>query len=92
MADRAIVVGPGEGHVLGNVEFLARTADPPRFNFSIIEIVAGRELESHVNEGEDDASYILVGKLTSTLGDGEVAAGARDLRSRAAGRAPRLSQ
>ena len=42
-----IVIPPGEGHVLGNVEFLARTADTPRFNLAIIEIVSGRELDVH---------------------------------------------
>ena len=35
-----IVIPPGEGHRIGNVEFLARTADSPRFNFGIIEIAA----------------------------------------------------
>ena len=35
-AERAVVVRPGEGHRVGNVEFLARSADTPRFNFSII--------------------------------------------------------
>ncbi len=75
MAARAIVVAPGEGHVLGNVEFLARTVDTPRFNFSVIEIVAGRELEAHVHEAEDDAFYILEGELTFTLAGDEVSAG-----------------
>ena len=69
-----IVVPPGEGHRLGNVEFLARTADTPRFNFGIIEIVAGRELEAHVHAAEDDAFYILEGELTFTFGDRDVAA------------------
>lgn len=64
MAGSAIVVGPGEGHVLGNVEFLARTTDTPRFNFAIIEIAAGRDLEAHVHAGEDDAFYIVEGELT----------------------------
>ena len=59
---------PGQGHRLGNVEFLARTADTPRFTFGIIEIVAGRELEPHVHAGEDDAFYILEGELTFTFG------------------------
>jgi mannose-6-phosphate isomerase-like protein (cupin superfamily) len=70
-----IVVPPGEGHVLGNVEFLARTADTPRFNLAIIEIAAGRELEAHVHETEDDAFYILEGELTFVLPDREVRAG-----------------
>ena len=58
MSPRAIVVPPGQGHRAGNVEFLARTADTPRFNFAIIEIVAGRELDEHVHDAEDDAFYI----------------------------------
>jgi mannose-6-phosphate isomerase-like protein (cupin superfamily) len=70
-----IVVPPGEGHALGNVEFLARTVDTPRFNFSIIEIVAGRELDAHVHEDEDDAFYILDGELTFLFADREVSAG-----------------
>ena len=39
MGSTAVVVPPGRGHVLGNVEFLARTTDTPRFTFAIIEIV-----------------------------------------------------
>jgi mannose-6-phosphate isomerase-like protein (cupin superfamily) len=70
-----VVVQPGEGRVVGNVEFLARTVDTPRFNFSIIEIVAGRELEAHVHESEDDAFYILEGEMTFVFGDEEVKAG-----------------
>jgi hypothetical protein len=34
MGSALIVVPPGEGHLLGNVEFLARTIDTPRFNLS----------------------------------------------------------
>ena len=75
MGARPIVVRPGEGHRVGNVEFLARTADTPRFTFAIIEIVAGRELEAHVHAGEDDAFYILEGELTFAFGGEEAAAG-----------------
>ena len=64
-----IVIPPGEGHRIGNVEFLARTADTPRFTFGIIEIAAGRVLEEHVHADEDDAFYILEGELTFTFGD-----------------------
>ena len=74
MPSQPIVVPPGQGHRLGNVEFLARTADTPRFTFAIIEIVAGRELEAHVHADEDDAFYILEGELTFTFGDEEAAA------------------
>jgi mannose-6-phosphate isomerase-like protein (cupin superfamily) len=75
VADAPIVVPPGGGHVLGNVEFLARTVDTPRFNFSIIEIAVGRELEQHVHHGEDDAFYILEGEMTFTFGDEQALAG-----------------
>ena len=74
MGANPVVVPPGEGHVVGNVEFLARTADTPRFNFAIIEIVAGRELEAHVHEAEDDAFYIIEGELVFLFGDEEVSA------------------
>ena len=65
---------PGGGHRVGNVEFLARTADTPRFTFGIIEIAPGRVLEAHVHGEEDDAFYIVEGEMTFTLGDDEVAA------------------
>jgi mannose-6-phosphate isomerase-like protein (cupin superfamily) len=74
MADRPVIVPPGQGHRLGNVEFLARTVESPRFNFAIIEIAAGRVLEEHVHAGEDDAFYILAGELTFTFGDEEAPA------------------
>ena len=74
-APEPIVVPPGEGHRLGNVEFLARSADTPRFTFAIIEIAPGRVLEAHVHPREDDAFYILEGELTFAFGDSVVAAG-----------------
>ena len=74
MADAPIVIAPGEGHRIGNVEFLARTADTPRFTLGIIEIAPGRVLESHVHADEDDAFYILEGEMTFIFGDECVAA------------------
>jgi mannose-6-phosphate isomerase-like protein (cupin superfamily) len=62
-----IVIPPGQGHRIGNVEFLARTADTPRFTFGIIEIVAGRVLEEHTHADEDDAFFIIEGELTFTF-------------------------
>src|SRR3954467_6941016 len=64
MTQRAVVVPPGAGPRYGNVEFLARTADTPRFTFGIIDIAPGRHLETHVHADEDDAFYILEGELT----------------------------
>ena len=74
MEPQPIVVPPGEGHRLGNVEFLARTADTPRFTFGIIEIAPGRELEAHVHQEEDDAFYIVEGELTFLFGEERVTA------------------
>jgi mannose-6-phosphate isomerase-like protein (cupin superfamily) len=74
MDARPIVVPPGAGHRVGNVEFLARTADTPRFNLGIIEIAPGRLLEPHVHAGEDDAFYILEGQMTFEFSAESVAA------------------
>ena len=71
---KAIIVPPGEGRRFGNVEFLARTVDTPRFNLGIIHFAPGRELEAHVHEGEDDSFYILDGELTFVLSGEEVRA------------------
>ena len=71
---KPIVVPPGQGHRVGNVEFLARTADTPRFNLGIIEIAPGRDLEQHVHDEEDDAFYILEGEMTFLFGDETAAA------------------
>jgi mannose-6-phosphate isomerase-like protein (cupin superfamily) len=74
-APRPVVVAPGEGDRYGNVEFLARSADTPRFNFGIITIAPGRRLEAHVHADEDDAFYILEGALTFEFGGERVVAG-----------------
>jgi mannose-6-phosphate isomerase-like protein (cupin superfamily) len=73
---RAIVVPAGEGQRVGNVEFLARTSDTPRFNLAVITIQPHREgPELHAHEAEDDAFYVLEGELTFIADDDEVAAG-----------------
>jgi mannose-6-phosphate isomerase-like protein (cupin superfamily) len=74
MSERAVIIPPGQGHRIGNVEFLARTVDTPRFNCSIIEIAAGRELEAHVHGDEDDAFYILEGEMIFTVEGKDVGA------------------
>ena len=74
MDPTAVIVRPGEGSRVGNVEFLARTADTPRFNLGIIEIAPGRELEAHVHRDEDDSFYILEGEMTFVVGDETVLA------------------
>jgi mannose-6-phosphate isomerase-like protein (cupin superfamily) len=74
MEAQPVVVLAGQGHRVGNVEFLARTVDTPRFNFGIIEIAPGRELEAHVHADEDDAFYIVEGEMTFLFGNRRVAA------------------
>jgi mannose-6-phosphate isomerase-like protein (cupin superfamily) len=74
VASEPVIVLPGQGHRVGNVEFLARTVDTPRFTLGIIEIAAGRELEQHIHADEDDAFYIVEGEMTFTFGDRSVPA------------------
>ncbi len=73
---RAVVVRPGDGHRLGNVEFLAGHRETSRFTLAVIEVGPhrdGPELHTHVQE--DDSFYVLEGELTFTLPEGEVVAG-----------------
>ena len=75
-AERAVVVRPGEGERVGNVEFLARTADTPRFNLAVITMQPHRDGPgAHAHQEEDDAFYMLEGELVFTVDDEEVAAG-----------------
>jgi mannose-6-phosphate isomerase-like protein (cupin superfamily) len=73
---RFIVVRPDEGWRVGNVEFLARSEDTPRFNLAVITIKPGREgPETHAHDAEDDAFYVLEGELTFVVDEEEVVAG-----------------
>jgi mannose-6-phosphate isomerase-like protein (cupin superfamily) len=70
-----VVVRPGDGHRVGNVEFLARSRDTSRFNLALITIQPHRDGPgAHVHREEDDAFYVLEGELTFLLGDDELAA------------------
>ena len=72
---RAVIVRPGEGRRVGNVEFLARSADTPRFNLAVITMKPhGDGPELHAHPDEDDSFYVLEGELTFTLDEGEIAA------------------
>jgi mannose-6-phosphate isomerase-like protein (cupin superfamily) len=74
--ERAVIVPPGAGHYVGNVEFLARTQDTPRFNLSVITIQPGRDGPPiHQHAAEDDSFYMLDGELTFIVDDEEVVAG-----------------
>ncbi|HET7368263.1 MAG TPA: cupin domain-containing protein [Gaiella sp.] len=75
-AERIVVVRPGAGHRVGNVEFLARTADTPRFNLAIVTIQPRRHGPPiHVHQAEDDAFYMLDGELVFAADGAEVVAG-----------------
>ncbi len=73
---RVVVVRPGEGHQVGNVEFLARSVDTPRFNLAVTTIQPRRTGPgAHAHESEDDAFYMLEGELVFTVAGDEVFAG-----------------
>jgi mannose-6-phosphate isomerase-like protein (cupin superfamily) len=73
---QVVIVRPGEGRRVGNVEFLARSQDTPRFNLALITIQPHREGPAiHAHVGEDDSFYVLEGELTFTVDGGEVVAG-----------------
>ena len=75
-AERAVVVQAGEGHHVGNVEFLARSVDTERFNLSIVTIAPQRSgPEAHAHETEDDSFYMLDGELVFTVDGEDVTAG-----------------
>ena len=74
---RALVVRPGEGRRVGNVEFLARSEDTPRFNLAVVTLQPHRDgPDVHAHPAEDDSFYVLEGELTFTLDDAEIVAGA----------------
>jgi mannose-6-phosphate isomerase-like protein (cupin superfamily) len=75
MEQRAVVIRPGDGHHVGNVEFLARSADTPRFNLSVLTVQPHRTgPPMHTHADEDDAFYVLEGELTFLLEDDEIRA------------------
>jgi mannose-6-phosphate isomerase-like protein (cupin superfamily) len=74
MASEPVVIPPGGGQRVGNVEFLARSADTPRFNLGIIDFAPGRVLEVHAHADEDDSFYILEGEVTFMFGEEEAVA------------------
>ncbi len=75
-AERAVVVRPGEGHRVGNVEFLARTADTPRFNLGIVTVKPRRDGPGeHLHADEDDSFLMLEGELVFTVEGEEIVAG-----------------
>ena len=64
-----VVVEPGQGHRVGNVEFLARTGDTPFFNLAIVVLTPGQGVDAHRHEAEDDSFLVLEGTLSVTVGD-----------------------
>jgi mannose-6-phosphate isomerase-like protein (cupin superfamily) len=73
---KAVVVRPGQGHRVGNIEFLARSTDTPRFNLAIVTVQPhSGGPPPHTHADEDDSFYILEGELTFGVEGEEVAAG-----------------
>jgi mannose-6-phosphate isomerase-like protein (cupin superfamily) len=68
MSRPVVVVGPGQGSRVGNVEFLARTDDTPFFNLAIVALGPGQGVESHVHADEDDSFLVLEGTLSVRVG------------------------
>ena len=63
-----IVVRPGQGHHVGNIEFLARSQDTPRFNLGLLTVPPhSHGPPPHIHESEDDSFYVLEGELTFTV-------------------------
>ncbi|HEX2112538.1 MAG TPA: hypothetical protein VHF67_13405 [Gaiellaceae bacterium] len=55
----AVVVRPGGGHRVGNVEFLALSGHTPHFNLAVIEVRPHREgPDVDVHDHEDDSFYV----------------------------------
>lgn len=69
MSRPAVIVEPGKGHRVGNVEFLARSQDTPFFNLGIVVLRPGQGVEAHRHQGEDDSFLVLQGTLSVTLGE-----------------------
>ncbi len=69
MSRPVVVVEPGHGHRVGNVEFLARTEDTPFFNLAVIVLRPGQGVEGHRHRAEDDSFLVLEGTLSLTVGD-----------------------
>jgi mannose-6-phosphate isomerase-like protein (cupin superfamily) len=74
-ASEAVVVLPGEGLRVGNVEFLALSEHTQRFNLSIATMAPHKDgPEAHVHDDEDDAFLVLDGEMTFLFGDEELVA------------------
>jgi quercetin dioxygenase-like cupin family protein len=90
---KAIVVAPGAGKRVGNVEFLALSQDSPRFTLSLITMAPGREGPAeHVHQDEDDAFYVLDDEIRFVVEGEDVVEGRGDVRARPAGGGAHVSQ
>ena len=69
MSRQVVVVEPGQGQRVGNVEFLARTDDTPYFNLALVVLRPGQGVDGHRHVDEDDSFLVVEGTLTVTVGD-----------------------
>ena len=76
MTRGAVVVEPGAGARVGNVEFLCLSEHSARFNLSQITMAPQKHgPPAHVHDDEDDAFYILDGELVFEVEGKEIVAG-----------------
>lgn len=60
---------------MGNIEFLARSQDTPRFNLGILTVAPHSDgPPPHIHEHEDDSFFVMEGELTFTVSGKEVVA------------------
>ena len=90
----AVIVPPGEGTRYGNVEFLARTADTPRFTFGIISSRPAARWSRTSTPTRTTRSTSSTARSTFALGEqgDEVVAGPGTFVLVPPGVAPRLQQ
>ena len=69
MTRQVVVVEPGQGDRVGNVEFLARSIDTPYFNLGVVLLEPGQGVDGHGTQAEDDSWLVLEGTLSVTVGD-----------------------
>jgi quercetin dioxygenase-like cupin family protein len=66
VADDPIVLGPGEGEVVGGNRYLAAR---PELSFIEGEVSPGGGVQPHLHKGHSDSFYVLEGEVEFHVGD-----------------------
>ena len=66
MADDPIVLGPGEGELIGGNRYLAARSE---LSFSDGEVSPGSAVQPHFHKGHSDSFYVLEGEIEFHVGD-----------------------